>query len=195
MDGSDVFMSALTQATAVIAQVREDHFANTTPDTEWNVRDLIGHMLYEIRWAPEVLNGKTIDEVGDAYDGDLVGDSTVNLITNWQMAADAAESAVDQSDPEETAHLSYGDVTIDEYLQQYGGDVLIHTWDLGKAIGVVVHFDDATAQAVYDYTLPKKDDLSASGLFEPALSVSETADIQTKLLALFGRDAGWQPSA
>jgi uncharacterized protein (TIGR03086 family) len=192
MDGLDIFKVALAQATAVVKQVRPEHFANATPDSEWNVRDLVGHMLYELSWTPDMVEGKTTEEVGSAHDGDLIGGTDIDLSVHWQTAADKADIALDAADPEETAHLSYGDVSIDDYLRQAGGDQFIHSWDLGKSIGVPVHFDVETAQAIYDKMLPRRDDLQKSGLFAGPLTVPEDADIQTKLLALFGRDAEWQ---
>jgi uncharacterized protein (TIGR03086 family) len=195
MDGADIFKSGLLLATTVVKQVRPDQFANDTPDSEWNVRDLIGHMLNELCWVPAMLAGSTIDEVGDRYDGDLIGDTDTDLSVTWQEAADKAETATDEADLEDTAHLSYGDVTNEEYLRDEGIDQLIHAWDLGKSIGVPVHFDVVTAQIVYDTVLPKQAMLAQSGLFAKPLTVPDTADLQTRLLALFGRDAGWVATA
>jgi uncharacterized protein (TIGR03086 family) len=194
MDGVDIFKNALAQATTVIKQVRPTELANTTPDTEWNVRDLAGHMLYELSWVADIVEGKTIEEVGTTYDGDLIGDDD-DLSVQWQAAADRAELAVDDADPELIAHLSFGDMSVDDYLHQAGTDQLIHAWDLGKAIGVTVHFDIETAQTVYNRVLLRKSALQKSGLFAAPLDVDDDADIQTKLLALFGRDAQWQPTA
>jgi uncharacterized protein (TIGR03086 family) len=193
MDGMDIFKSALEQATTVVKQVRPEHFSNATPDTDWSVRDLIGHTLYELVWTPDILEGKTIEEVGAAHNGNLVGDSDIELSIRWQSAADKAEEAVDGVDPDETVHLSFADMSAEEYLAQAGTDQLIHAWDLGRAIGVPVKFDIETAQAMYDDTLPKKEGLKQSGLFADPLTVSDDADIQTKLLALYGRDANWRP--
>lgn len=193
MDGAELFSKSLEQATAVVKQVLPVHLSNPTPDTEWDVRDLVGHMLYELSWVKEMVSGKTIADVGNKYDGDLVGDEE-DLASRWQVEADRAEMAAEESDPDETAHVSYGDITNDDYLRQVGGDLLIHTWDLGKAIGVTVKFDPEVAQIIYDGVLPTRDSLQASGLFAPPLEVSDSADIQTKLLALFGRDANWKPA-
>jgi uncharacterized protein (TIGR03086 family) len=195
MDGADIFKAALEQATTVVKQVRPDQFANDTPDTEWNVRDLISHMLYELSWVPDVVAGKTISDVGSEYEGDLIGDSDLDLSVTWQEAADKAEMATDEADLEETAHLSYGDVSIEDYLRQAGTDQLIHAWDLGKAIGLPVAFDSAIVQAVYDDILSKKGTMAQSGLFADPLDVPDSASLQIKLLGVFGRDADWTATA
>lgn len=196
MESEELFTACLEQATMVVKQVLPQHFANTTPDTEWNVRDLVGHMLYELSWVADIVAGKTIEEVGAAYD-DLLGDedSAEDLSTLWETAASRAEQAIAGADPDETAHLSYGEVTIEEYLREAAGDQLIHAWDLGKAIGVKVEFDPAVAQEVYDNTKPKETSLRSSSLFGPEIKVAKDASIQARLLGLFGRDSNWRPVA
>ena len=39
-----------------------------TPDTEWDVSDLARHVIREQQWVPPLLDGKTIEEVGDDID-------------------------------------------------------------------------------------------------------------------------------
>jgi uncharacterized protein (TIGR03086 family) len=192
MEPAELFEACLAQATAVVRQARDDQFANATPDTEWNVRDLVGHMLYELSWVPDLVRGQTIEEVGSAYDGDLIGESADDLRERWQAAADLAKTAADEADLDQTAHLSYGEVTNAEYLRQVAADQLIHAWDLGKAIGMAVSFDPSVTQQVYEDTLPNEAMLRSSGLFGDKVAVPDDANLQTKLLALFGRRADWQ---
>jgi uncharacterized protein (TIGR03086 family) len=192
LDAQELFLKCLDQATVIVKQFQPNMLANATPDTDWSVRDLLGHIMYELVWVPDVLSGATVEEVGNKYERDLFSDEGGDLITKWQAASDAAEQAVEAVDVEETAHLSYGDVTMEKYLQQAASDQFIHAWDLAKGIGVQLSYDPALAQVLYDQTLPLINDLEGSGLFAKQLQVSDDATIQTKLLALFGRDANWQ---
>jgi uncharacterized protein (TIGR03086 family) len=190
MDGAQLFRRALEQATALVGGVRPSQLGLATPCREWDVRALASHMLYELSWIPDLTRGATIAEVGDRYDGDLVGG---DLVASWRRAADAALIAVDRCDPVAIAHLSYADVSNDAYLRQVGADELIHSWDLGSATGALVRFDPELAEAVYENTLPDVKGMKASGLFAPPVPVPENADPQRRLIALFGRDPGWQP--
>jgi uncharacterized protein (TIGR03086 family) len=192
MDGIKLFQDCLGQSTAVVKQVRFDHFANSTPNSDWNVRDLLGHMLYELSWVPDLLAGLSIEETGTKYEDDLVGDDDVALSSNWQLAVDQAERAIEEIDLEETAHLSTGEIPVEDYLVRAATDQLIHSWDLGKAIGVPVHFNPELAKIIYENTKPQRQMLEESGLFAAEVTVDDTADIQTRLLALFGRRADWQ---
>jgi uncharacterized protein (TIGR03086 family) len=190
MDGAQLFRRALEQATALVGGVRPSQFTLATPCTEWDVRALVSHMLHELSWAPDLILGATVAEVGDRYDGDLIGG---DLVASWRRAAQAALIAVDRCDPVAIAHLSFADVSNDAYLRQVGGDELIHSWDLGAATGVPVRFDPELAEAVYENTLPGVKGMQASGLFAPPVLAPENADAQTRMVALFGRDPGWRP--
>lgn len=189
MDAKELYARALNQASQAINNVKPEYFDKPTPDTEWDVRTLAGHMLYELSWTADIVRGATITQVGDRYDGDLIGN---DLISAWRVAGEEARQAIEACDLKGIAHLSYGDVKIAEYLREAAGDQLIHGWDLSMAIGLPVHFDPEVAEEVYKNSLPKTESRSHSGLFAPPLEVPADADIQTKLLALYGRDNNWR---
>jgi uncharacterized protein (TIGR03086 family) len=65
----------------------------------------------------------------------------------------------------------------------------VHAWDLARGIGGDESLDPQLVRVVYGRTQPHADALAASGLFEPPVPVDADADEQTKLLALFGRQA------
>jgi len=188
LEADEFYAECLAQATMVIKQVRDDQFGMPTPDTEWSVRDLANHMLYELLWLPEILDGKTVKDVGTKYDGNLFADAT-ELATRWETGAAKTEEMLAAVDLNATAHLSYADVPMEKYLREAGTDQLIHAWDLGQAVGVTVTFDPDIAHSIYDDMKDRGDEMQASGLFAPPKDVPADADIQTKLLALYGRSA------
>lgn len=189
METKALFYRSLDQASSVIAHLTTEDFTRATPDTEWDAKTLANHMLYELSWIPEMLAGRTLTEVGAKYDGDLIAD---NPQDNWQTAADAARVSVDTASLDGTAHLSYGDVSTEDYLRQVSGDLLIHSWDLAAALGYDRQLDPEAAATVYEGIKPQASELHKTGLFKPPLDVPDSADLQTRLLAIFGRDAGWK---
>lgn len=188
MDAKELFAQALAQATEIIDHVETEDYHKPTPDRDWRVRELSGHMLYELCWVPEVLAGKTMDDVGQCYDGDLIGDA---LQANWHAALERALAAVAQVRMKQTVHTTQGEISAEEYVRQVGSDQLIHAWDLGESIGVPVRFGTVLADAVHDYLLPQVHTWQGDGLFAPPVPVPDTADIQTKLLAVTGRRVNW----
>ena len=187
MTAKELFAYAVEQATAVMVQVEDGQLKLPTPDTEWDVRTLMNHMVYELAWVADIVAGKTIAEVGTAYDGDLLGDDAVE---SWRRYLERAREAVADCDENSKAHLSYGDTSVADYLLEAGNDQLIHAWDLGQAIGVSVVFDEAVAQQLYDIAAAQSD-LTAGGMYAPPVSVPDSANIQTKLLAILGRSEDW----
>ncbi|TAH35866.1 TIGR03086 family protein [Candidatus Saccharibacteria bacterium] len=183
------FLYALDQVREVVIRLLPEQLSLSTPDTEWDVRALLGHMLYELVWVPDIVAGQTIESVGSRHEGDLLGK---NPIGAWRKAAVAASEAVRRCDPREMAHLSYGDTRIAHYLQEAATDQLVHAWDLGKAIGVEVQFDETLAHEIFERMDAKRESLAASGLFAEPIDVGDDAHIQTRLLALLGRRSDWQ---
>jgi uncharacterized protein (TIGR03086 family) len=189
MHAKDVFAKAVQQATSCVRHVNESHLQNPTPCSEWDLGALLNHMVYELLWVPEIIRGKTVQDVGDLYEGDVLRS---NPQATWQHVADAALAAVHNSKESQIAHVSYGDVPLMLYILEVGGDQLIHAWDLGQAMKATVLFDNELAQVVYEDVCTRQPQLEASGSFAPALKVAADASIQDKLLALTGRRPDWQ---
>ena len=57
-----------------VMAIGEGDWARPTPCTDWSVRDLVRHVVYEDLWAPPLLAGATIAEIGDRFEGDILGD-------------------------------------------------------------------------------------------------------------------------
>ena len=189
MDVRKLYLYALGEATKIVERVEPEQMELPTPDAEWTVHDLLQHMTYELAWTADIVEGKTVAEVGDKYEGELLNG---DLIDVWKHCAAIAQSAVEGCDINGTAHLSYADKSVEEYLLEAGNDQLIHAWDLGQAIGVLVILDDKTAHHLYEHALARKEELVDSGLFATPVEVPTSADAQTKLLGILGRSERWK---
>ena len=72
-------------------------------------------------------------------------------------------------------------------------DVLIHTWDIGRAAGHEVTLDPDLCRN-YLNGLPSDDAvLSRTGMYDSPRPVPAGSDAQAELLARLGRDPGWSP--
>ena len=117
---------------AIMHQFTEAHWDAPTPCEKWSARELVNHVVGEDRWIPPLLAGRTIAEVGDSLDGDLLGDDPMQA---WSTAWATALAAADATEPDRIVQLSFGPTPTEEYLWQIAADHLIHGWDLAVAIG------------------------------------------------------------
>ncbi|OBK42330.1 hypothetical protein A5657_00545 [Mycobacterium kubicae] len=70
-------------------------------------------------------------------------------------------------------------------------DVLIHTWDLARAVGADDRLDPGWCEFFYARLPTDAQALSASLMFNAAVAVNSEADVQARLLARLGRDPYW----
>jgi len=67
-------------------------------------------------------------------------------------------------------------------------DVTIHTWDLARAIGAPEELDPELVDAVWTVFEPQQETLALSGLYAAPVALPEDAPLQSRLLAVTGRD-------
>ena len=168
-----------------VRAISADQWSDATPCSEWDVRALVNHVVGEQLWVVPLLDGKTVAEVGDALDGDLLGEDPLATWTSSLAASRAAFGAPGALDS--VVHLSFGDETGAGYCDQMALDALIHGWDLAKAIGA----DDTLPADSVEWALagiePVQEMLTASGAFGTPQAISDDANRQADLLARLGR--------
>jgi len=163
-----------------------DRWRVPTPDTEWDVRALVNHVLGENLWAPPLLDGLTIADIGDRFDGDQLQSEPARAwdeATANSIVAVGAEGALDR-----TVHVSFGDIPGRVYVSQLVCDHLIHGWDLARAIGADETLDTELVDFAFDFLVPQVDGWRDAGVFGPRVELAGGADRQSELLAITGRD-------
>lgn len=169
-----------------VRAVPDDRWHDPTPCEEWDVRDLVNHLVNEQLWAPHLLAGETLEQVGDRYEGDLLGDDPVAV---WERTSrEAREAFLRPGAVEGTVHTSMGELPAEEYTHQMTIDLAIHGWDLARAVGADEGLDDELVEDLLEIWEPRRELLADSGVFAPPVDVPEDASTQLRLLALLGRD-------
>ena len=180
-----MFARAVGEFDARVQQIKSDQWHDPTPCTEWDVHALVNHVVNEARWVRPLLAGKTIEEVGDSLDGDLLGDDPIG---SWKAARDEELAAVDSLDSaDRMVHVSWGQITATEYLTQVLIDHVIHGWDVARAIGGDENMSPQLVQFSLEVARPMEPMLRASGSFGDKVEVAEGAGPQAELLGLMGR--------
>lgn len=181
------FVGAVGEFDRRVRQVGPHQWHTATPCTEWDVRALVNHVVTEQLWAPLLLDGATIEDVGDRFDGDQLGEDPVQT---WASAAAAAQEAFAAPGAlRRFVELSSGRRPAEGYCQEMTLDLAVHAWDLARAIGVDERIDEPLVGHLLTFVEPQREQLATTGLFAPPVAVGDDTDAQTRLLALLGRRA------
>ncbi|GIH94027.1 TIGR03086 family metal-binding protein [Planobispora siamensis] len=185
IDIREAYRRALDDFGALVHRIAPEQWENATPCVDWNVRALVNHVVGESLWVPELLAGRTVAELGDTYDGDLLGDDPGKA---FDAAASAAVHAA-SADGSLTCvtHLSFGDVPGREYITELFADALIHTWDLARAIGADDRLDPELVETCADWFAGAEDGYRQAGVIGEQQPLPPDPDPQTRLLASWGR--------
>jgi uncharacterized protein (TIGR03086 family) len=181
------FDHAVAEMDARMGLVGDDQWANPTPCRDWDVRALVAHVVDEMHWVPYLLEGGLVGESGDRFTGDPLGDDPLG---RWRRGSKVArESFHAEGALDRTVSLSYGESSARDYLWSLTVDVTVHAWDLARGIGADDQLDAELVRRIHHETEKDTESLEASGLFDPPIAVAGHADLQTRMLALFGRRA------
>lgn len=184
MDVLAAHRSALRQFDDRVNAIGDLQWHNQTPDTEWDVTELVRHLVYEQLWVPALMAGRTVAEV-DEFDGDILG---LDPRAAWAAASAAARDAFTAPDAlHRTVNLSFGNVPAPEYVWQMTIDLVVHAWDLARGIKADEQMPNDLTTVVLEEAKRVVPDWTAAGLLAPPIPVPGCTDDLTELLALLGR--------
>jgi uncharacterized protein (TIGR03086 family) len=155
-----------------------------TPCSEWSVRDLVAHLCFEHLWAPHVLTGTPMDEVGDRYEGDLLQGDPPGA---WRRAVARSRPLWSATEGHAAqVHTSFGWLPVGEYAEQMLLDLTVRGWDLARGAGLDETLDEVGVDRALAYIRSDPIMLTGAGLWgEPVAPAGDTA--RDELLALLGR--------
>jgi len=111
----------------------------------------------------------------------------------WPMARDAMLAALRDpaiAEREYTGQMGTA-VWQDSGDRFIGGDLVVHTWDLSRALGVDDALPEDEVAKVHRALAPLGDAMRQPGAFGPEVDAPDGASAQDRLLAFLGRDPRW----
>ncbi|MGB7236043.1 MAG: TIGR03086 family metal-binding protein [Rhodococcus sp. (in: high G+C Gram-positive bacteria)] len=166
----DVWSAAADKWDEVIGQVGDDDWEKSTPCEGWTVRELVDHAMH---WQ-----GRGAGVFGADVDPD----------GEWATLKPALATALaDPANLEGTAE-ALGGTPKPAVAGLITADLLVHSWDLARAIGVDATLPEAAAESTLMglQRLPE-DMLRSERMFGPAVAVPDDASAQDKLIGFVGR--------
>jgi len=193
MKQRDLFLQSDAALRDVIDRIRPEQLElpapahwSSTPDP--TLLDIVAAHAYDEAWVPDVLAGRTIDEVGDAYGGDLLGGDELESYDRLNDAATVAANRLLSAD--DVVHLSYGDLPVSVYFEHAATYRAFQAWSIAKLIGIDYSLPPELVDLLWEIVLPQVDEWREMGIFGPEVEVPADADRETQLL---GKTGYWVP--
>ena len=190
MSERDVFILSEQALAEVIDQIRPDQWQLHKP--EWfassakgdpTLRVIVNYHAYDAAWVPDVLAGKTIAEVGDAYEYVKTDDADYRPYSEAAIA-----SARSLNDLDRIIHLTYGDFSAREYFKHTTSFRGFRAYDIAKWIGASRQLHAALVKGMWEELTPDMEEWRKIGVYGAAVAVPDDAPLQDRLLGLSGRD-------
>jgi uncharacterized protein (TIGR03086 family) len=186
-----MFQDGVREFGARVHAIAPDQWNAPTPDTDWSVTDLVAHLVDEHRWVPPLLHGHDLEAAGKIVEGAAStrrdADLGSDLAAEW---GDVSRASVDAFGEEgaldRTVSLSRGPTPARQYLGEMIFDLVVHSWDLGAAIGYAGALPDDAVEFVYEQ-VKAMGDLSGTGMFAAPVGCPDDAPTIDKLVAATGR--------
>ena len=173
---------ALAGFTATTEQVPNDAWGRPTPCTEWDVRELVEHV---IGFHEFLLLGPL---------GVRAHRPRVGPLARWRATQRAIGTVLDDPCTLDAAAEYFDGARRRprELLAALADDTVVHTWDLARAVGAPDRLAADLCALAYTDALRQTAARQTSDLFAAAVAVAPHAPVQDRVLGLLGRDPAWR---
>jgi uncharacterized protein (TIGR03086 family) len=169
---------------ALLEHTRADQELAPTPCSEWNVRQLVNHVVTGTRWFSAMLR----HEEGPDRSLDLLGD---DLAAAFRGAFEDFVAALGEPGAlEGTYEHRLGPVSGERLVEMRTNEYMVHGWDLAVATGQPAALPEEVAprcQALYQELLGDRP-RPEGGAWAAPVELGEDASALERLVAFFGRD-------
>jgi uncharacterized protein (TIGR03086 family) len=175
---------------SILEKVTREQLTLPTPCDDWDVHDVIDHIVGATRFFAEIA------EKGSSPEGQdwpsYAGGDFVTSFAEWAGRVIAAFSAAGAM--QQTMLLPTGPTPGSRCIQVATGEIFVHGWDLARATGQSMPPDAGDADALLSsewISLCTEVRQSDPPPFAPEIAVPRDAPALDRLTAFLGRDPGW----
>jgi uncharacterized protein (TIGR03086 family) len=166
---------------AVVTQVAEEDWLAQSPCERWTARDVVAHVVAGHRGVIAAVRDGESRPLGSDEDPKSAWDEASGAMI--EIAGDPAALAEEIDGP--TGKTPAGEI-IARFVTM---DLLVHTWDLARAVGGDERLHEEAVREAYTLLQPMDDMVRRPGVFGPKLEPPAGADLQTEFLYFLGRRA------
>ena len=158
-----------------------DSWNGQSPCTEWRARDVVAHVVDNHRRLIAEVAG--VESEAMTADEDPKAAWTSAYATMSELTKDPEAMALSVEGP-------MGPMPLEQMIPQFVCmDMLVHTWDLARAVGGDERLDEESVQGAYEALKPMDAMIRQPNVFGPKLDPPPGADVQTEFLYFLGRRA------
>ncbi|MGS2810126.1 TIGR03086 family metal-binding protein [Nocardia sp. MW-W600-9] len=172
----------------LLRTITADQLVAPTPCADFDVRALLNHLLF---WGPSLVGAASKAPIAPPAAAETDVDLTAG---DWSAALDTqlGDLATAWRNPEAwqgTTHLG-GPTELPASLVggMVVGELVVHGWDLARALGTTADWDDDLLRYLLDETAATADQGRAMGIYGPEIPVAPDAPVLDRILGLTGRD-------
>lgn len=164
-DTRPLMTSAVATASSVIDRLTPAHLDLPTPCGDFTVRQLAGHMGGVVRRVSTIYTGAHPMSV-DA-DAEFAVDAAGSIAAGWHELVAAEQAAwTNGAALGLTIELPWVVQSGAACVMMWAGELTTHTWDIAKATGIEVVWDDAVVLAGYGCIRAMLPDAERAPIFE-----------------------------
>jgi uncharacterized protein (TIGR03086 family) len=182
---------AADAAARTVDQVDAAQLGLPTPDTDWDVRTLVNHLILWTSYSLEArAHGGSVSE--DLMDRDFAAEP--GFAAAYRAQLDRALAAWSEPAVWEGSLDVMGSATPAADVAALNlAEMVLHGWDLAVATGQRYQVSDRAAAAALDAVAANAELFRQYKGFADPVEVPAGAQALDRVLALSGRDPGWAP--
>lgn len=165
---------------ARVAAAPDDAWGNEAPCEGWTARDVVGHVVSNMRRIAGIADDIEATPMADDED------PKVAWSTSYAAALETLgrDGVLDKVVPGPMGMQ----LPVSQMLGRFiCNDTLVHTWDLARAVGGDERLDQDAVAGAYSGLKPLDAMIRQPGVFGPKVEAPEGADLQTEFLCFLGR--------
>lgn len=164
-----------------------EHWQSQSPCSDWDARAVLEHVI----GFHDVLLLGPMGAKPQRPKGDPVGrwTATLEALDRLLSRPGVFEGVVDVP---AVGNFPPSQIDAAHVVPLLSLDVLVHTWDLGRAAGHEITLDQGLCRAYLEVLPSDETALSRTGMYDSPIEVPARSDPQVTLLARLGRNPDWR---
>jgi uncharacterized protein (TIGR03086 family) len=155
----------------------DDAWGNPSPCEGWTATDVVMHVATNVDNMAAALTG-----------GDAAALDAADPVGSWNASSERLLSTLATADLSTPVPGPVGLMPAEQIIERLMSvDVLVHTWDLARAVGGDESLPEADVLRAYNVMEPMDAVIRMPGVFGPKVPVDTGVPLQTELLHFLGR--------